>query len=194
MSEHLTSAQLVKIAVAALEDIKGQEITVMEVGHLTSLFDKMIVASGDSTRQVKSLADNVREKLKEAGADISHGIIAGVDDPTDAIHEGDIRINPAFKPGMYADVELARPASDQRVLIPRQAVIDTGKRAVAFVSPEPGRFERREVHMGATDDAGMVEVLAGIKEGETVVTSSQFLLDSESSMREALAKIITPAK
>ena len=70
MSEHLTSAQLVKIAVAALEDIKGKEITVMDVGHLTSLFDKMIVASGDSTRQVKSLADNVREKLKEAGADI----------------------------------------------------------------------------------------------------------------------------
>jgi ribosome-associated protein len=70
MSEHLNSAQMVKIAVAALEDIKGKEITVMEVGHLTSLFDKMIVASGDSTRQVKSLADNVREKLKEAGVDI----------------------------------------------------------------------------------------------------------------------------
>jgi ribosome-associated protein len=70
MSEHLTAAQLVKIAVAALEDIKGKDITIMEVGHLTSLFDKMIVATGDSTRQVKSLADNVREKLKEAGADI----------------------------------------------------------------------------------------------------------------------------
>lgn len=70
MSEKLTVEQLVKIAVAALEEIKGKEITVMEVGHLTSLFDRMIVASGDSTRQVKSLADNVREKLKGAGADI----------------------------------------------------------------------------------------------------------------------------
>ena len=69
MSE-LSSEQLAKIAVAALEDIKGKDITVMEVGHLTSLFDKMIVASGDSTRQVKSLADNVREKLKETGAEI----------------------------------------------------------------------------------------------------------------------------
>ena len=70
MSEHLNSAQLVKIAVAALEDMKGKEITVMEVGHLTSLFDKMVIASGDSTRHVKSLADNAREKLKEAGVDI----------------------------------------------------------------------------------------------------------------------------
>ncbi|MEW6678915.1 MAG: ribosome silencing factor [Pseudomonadota bacterium] len=68
--ELLTPDQLVKIAVAALEDIKGKDITVINVAHLTSLFDRMIIASGDSTRQVKSLADNVLEKLKEAGADI----------------------------------------------------------------------------------------------------------------------------
>lgn len=61
---------MVRIAVAALEDIKGKDITVIDVSHLTSLFDRMIIASGDSTRQVKSLADHVREKLKEAGADI----------------------------------------------------------------------------------------------------------------------------
>jgi len=58
------------IAVAALEDIKGKDITVLDVRHLTSLFDSMIIATGDSVRQVKALADNVREKLKEAGADI----------------------------------------------------------------------------------------------------------------------------
>ncbi len=70
MSEHLSPEQMVKIAVAALEDIKGKDITVINVSHLTSLFDRMIIASGDSTRQVKSLADNVLEKLKEAGAHI----------------------------------------------------------------------------------------------------------------------------
>jgi ribosome-associated protein len=68
--KQFTTEQLVKIAIAALEDIKGKEITVLDVGHLTSMFDKMIVASGDSTRQVKSLADNVQKKLKEAGAEI----------------------------------------------------------------------------------------------------------------------------
>jgi ribosome-associated protein len=70
MSEHLSTEQLVKIAIAALEDIKGKDITVLDVSKLTSLFDSMIVASGDSTRQVKSLADNVQKKLKEAGAEI----------------------------------------------------------------------------------------------------------------------------
>ena len=66
----MDTAEITRIAVAALEDIKGKDITVIEVRHLTSLFDTMIVASGDSTRQVKALADHVREKLKEAGADI----------------------------------------------------------------------------------------------------------------------------
>ncbi|MEW5893086.1 MAG: ribosome silencing factor [Pseudomonadota bacterium] len=62
--------RIVNIAVAALEDIKGKDITVMDVSHLSPLFERMIIASGDSSRQVKALADNVREKLKEAGVDI----------------------------------------------------------------------------------------------------------------------------
>lgn len=66
----LTPAVLTDIAVAALEDIKGRDIVVLNVSHLTSLFDRLVIASGDSTRQVKSLADNVQEKLKEAGAEI----------------------------------------------------------------------------------------------------------------------------
>jgi len=59
-----------KIAVAALEDIKAKDITVLDVRHLTPLFESMIIATGDSSRQVKALADHVRDKLKEAGADI----------------------------------------------------------------------------------------------------------------------------
>lgn len=58
------------IAVAALEDVKGKEITVLDVRGLTSLFDRMIIASGDSNRQVKALADHVEEQLKAAGATI----------------------------------------------------------------------------------------------------------------------------
>jgi ribosome-associated protein len=61
---------MVKIAVAALEDIKAKDILIMDVSRLTTLFDRMIIASGDSNRQVRSLADNVREKLKAAGAEI----------------------------------------------------------------------------------------------------------------------------
>ncbi len=56
-----------KAAVAALEDIKARDIVVLKVGHLSPLFERIIIASADSTRQVKALADNVREKLKALG-------------------------------------------------------------------------------------------------------------------------------
>ena len=62
--------KLQKAAVAALEEIKGQDILVLDVRKLTSMCDSMIIASAQSTRQVKALADNVRDRLKEAGASI----------------------------------------------------------------------------------------------------------------------------
>lgn len=70
MSEPLNTEQITRIAVTALEDIKGKDITVIDVAHLSSLFETMVIASGDSGRQVRALADNVQKKLKEAGAGI----------------------------------------------------------------------------------------------------------------------------
>ena len=68
---------MVKTAVAALEDIKGRDIVVLDVRRMTPMFDKIIVASGESTRQNKSLADNVQQKLKALGATV-YGV-EGVD-------------------------------------------------------------------------------------------------------------------
>ena len=62
--------KLQKTAVTALEDIKARDITVLDVRKLTSLYDSMVIASADSTRQVKALAQHVRDKLKQAGATI----------------------------------------------------------------------------------------------------------------------------
>ena len=59
-----------KAVVAALEDIKARDIVVLKVAHLSPLFERMIIASADSTRQVKALADNVLRKLKELGATV----------------------------------------------------------------------------------------------------------------------------
>jgi ribosome-associated protein len=59
-----------KAVVAALEDIKGRDILVLKVAHLSSLFERIIIASADSTRQVKALADNVQKKLKTLGAQV----------------------------------------------------------------------------------------------------------------------------
>lgn len=62
--------KLQKIAVGALEDIKGRDIEIINTTKLSSLFDRIIVASADSTRQVKALARNVHDKVKEAGGDV----------------------------------------------------------------------------------------------------------------------------
>ncbi|MCF7201147.1 ribosome silencing factor [Pseudomonas oligotrophica] len=58
---------LVQLAVAALEDLKGQDIVIIDVRGKTSVTDYMVIASGTSSRQVKALAENVLEKVKEQG-------------------------------------------------------------------------------------------------------------------------------
>lgn len=65
-----TRSQIEKIVVAALEDIKGKEIEVINTKKLTSLFESIVIASGDSNRQVRSLARSVIDKAREAGIDI----------------------------------------------------------------------------------------------------------------------------
>ena len=62
--------RMVAVAVETLDDIKAKDISVLETQDKTSLFARMIIASGDSTRQVKALANNVAVRLKEAGFDI----------------------------------------------------------------------------------------------------------------------------
>ncbi len=100
--------------------------------------------------------------------------------------------NPAglLKPGMYATVDLHSTLAKDRTLAPRSSIIDTGERKVAFVSLGEGRFEPRKVQTGAQAQDGMVEVLDGLKPGEKVVTSGQFLIDSEANVRESLARMI----
>lgn len=56
----------IKLIVDALEDIKAQDIAVLDTGKLTSLFERMVIASGTSNRQTRAIADNVRIKMKEA--------------------------------------------------------------------------------------------------------------------------------
>ena len=59
--------KLQKAAIAALEDIKAREIEAFDVTHLTTMFDRVIIASADSARQLKALASNVQERAKEIG-------------------------------------------------------------------------------------------------------------------------------
>lgn len=95
-----------------------------------------------------------------------------------------------LKPGMFADVTLRNTLEVSATLAPQEAVIDTGERSVAFVSLGQGRFEPRQIRTGVAVDGGQVEVLDGLAPGERVVTSGQFLLDSEASVRESLARMV----
>lgn len=94
-----------------------------------------------------------------------------------------------LRPGMYASVEIRTEAPAPTMLVPREAVIDTGVRQLVFVAEAGGRFQPRQVTLG-TEAAGVVQVLDGLHAGETVVTSGQFLLDAESRTREAVAKYL----
>lgn len=66
----LTTEEKTQAVVAALEDIKASDITVIDTSKLSSLFDRMVIASGNSNRQTRALADNVAVKLKERGEEI----------------------------------------------------------------------------------------------------------------------------
>ena len=95
-----------------------------------------------------------------------------------------------LKPDMYAQVEIVSPLKEQTVVIPTEAVINTGEKQHVFVALGQGRFAPREIKLGVQGNDGLVQVLAGLKGGEDVVTSAQFLLDSESRFREAIAQML----
>jgi Cu(I)/Ag(I) efflux system membrane fusion protein/cobalt-zinc-cadmium efflux system membrane fusion protein len=91
-----------------------------------------------------------------------------------------------LKPGMYAEVEIKTPVSGDAVVVPVQAIIHSGRRRVAIVSLGEGRFQPRDIEVGVESE-GNYQVLQGLREGETIVTSAQFLIDSESNLKEAVS-------
>ena len=100
--------------------------------------------------------------------------------------------NYEFKPGMFADADIKSPITLETVAVPNQAIIHTGTRDVAIIALGNGYFEPRTVVLGVRGDSGYVQVLKGINPGDEVVTSSQFLIDSESNLNAALNNMTLP--
>jgi len=96
-----------------------------------------------------------------------------------------------LKPDSFATVTIEGARRQQALVVPNQAIIRTGIRNTVFVVKGEGRFEPREVDLGVITDDG-IEILSGLKVGEEVVTSGQFLLDSESKLNEAIARMTDP--
>lgn len=89
-----------------------------------------------------------------------------------------------LKPGMFAQVELAMAARSNAVTVPVSAVIDGGTRRIVLVQAGEGRFEPRQVKLGARSD-DYVEILEGVRHGEEVVVAANFLIDAESNLKAA---------
>ena len=97
--------------------------------------------------------------------------------------------NGLLKPGMYATVRLRTP-SRSALTVPNSAVMRTGERNIVFVDMDDGTLMPHEVELGRV--AGdYTEVLAGLEPGQRVVTSAQFLLDSESNLAEVMRAMLS---
>ncbi len=98
-----------------------------------------------------------------------------------------------LRPGMYVKVTLLHDSPAATLAVPTEAVLDSGVRKVVIMKLGGGRFEPREIKVG-TQSEGYFQVLGGLQRGECVVTSAQFLIDSESNLNEALsAMTLMPA-
>ena len=93
-----------------------------------------------------------------------------------------------LKPDMFATVKITSPVKLNAIAIPDQAVIRSGERNIVVIALGGGYFEPREVKLGVMSD-GYDQVLDGVKEGEKLVTSSQFLIDSESNLKAAISQM-----
>jgi Cu(I)/Ag(I) efflux system membrane fusion protein/cobalt-zinc-cadmium efflux system membrane fusion protein len=99
-----------------------------------------------------------------------------------------------LRPDMFVTVYLTGEQQTDVLIIPKEAVLYSGEQQTVFVAQPGGRFEPRLVKTGLQDDKGHVEVVQGLFEGEQVVTSAQFMLDSESKLREAIQKMMSPVR
>jgi len=99
----------------------------------------------------------------------------------------------ALRPGMYVNVTLLDRASMRTLAVPAEAVLDSGVRKIVIIALGGGRFAPREIKLG-TQSEDYFQVIDGLRLGERVVTSAQFLIDSESNLSEALnAMTLSPA-
>jgi rubrerythrin len=99
--------------------------------------------------------------------------------------------NPGYflKPGMFVSAQITSELEPSTLLVPDSAVLRSGEKNTVFVALNDGKFDARAVVLGPEAEQGMVEVIRGLQAGERVVTSGQFMLDSESQLREAIQKM-----
>ena len=129
--------------------------------------------------QLEGMVSYIYPFLRQKARDVHVRII--VDNP-------DLQL----KPGMFANVQLSGRTLEDVVLVPSASIIRSGERSLLFVDRGEGELEPREVRLGAEAD-DWVQIMVGLDAGERVVVSAQFLIDSESRLQEAIAKMRSTA-
>ncbi len=99
----------------------------------------------------------------------------------------------ALKPNMFANVTIYGGAKKNLIVIPREALIRAGAEERVIIAEGEGRYSPRNVTAGI-ESGDFVEIINGLREGDTVVTSGQFLIDSEASLKASLARMSQPAE
>jgi len=99
-------------------------------------------------------------------------------------------IKDELKPDMFAQIKINTNTDKTGLFISSQAIIHSGDKKMVFVAKGKGKFTPRQITTGAFLDQGKVQVLTGLSQGENIVVSGQFLLDSESKLKEAIQKMI----
>ena len=109
----------------------------------------------------------------------------------------DVRVRMEFpnpklklKPGMYVNISIKTDPLQNILVIPTESIVRSGIRNIVFIARGKGRFEPRQISIGEEGDNGMVRVITGLLDGESIVTSAQFMLDSESRLQEAIQKML----
>ena len=97
-----------------------------------------------------------------------------------------------LKPDMFADVTIETEIRENVLAVPEEAVIRSGRRSLVVAAAGDGHFSPREIILGIDSGDGWLEVRSGLAEGDQVVTSGQFLIDSESKLQEAVQKMLGP--
>ena len=98
-----------------------------------------------------------------------------------------------LKPNMYAKVKIYGGAKENTIVIPLEGLIRTGREERVILALGEGKFEARKVKSGI-ESGDYIEILEGVKEDDRIVTSGQFLIDSEASMRASLTRMSEPEK
>jgi rubrerythrin len=99
--------------------------------------------------------------------------------------------NPGYflKPGMFVSAQISAELTDSALLVPDSAVLRSGQKNTVFLALDDGKFDARTIVLGTEGENGMFQVLSGLNEGDRVVSSGQFMLDSESQLNEAIQKM-----